>query len=191
MMRNAVTRGIVATAVVASGIGLLAGCGSNDSTASGKPSVSAAAKPTATAAAPQQGGSTAPGGSHGDAGAAAPAPTIDPDPTGVAATAPPETPEALPQGFPGPTQPPRSPKDQAFLDQLDKAGVKVGNTGDIALTTANYICSALQAKVPTDQVTTTVTAITSSQSQLTGSKLKPADSAAIYIKVAKEDFCNS
>ncbi|TSE00742.1 DUF732 domain-containing protein [Skermania sp. ID1734] len=178
MTRNALARPICAATLIAAASGLLAACGGNDSTASSTPSSAGATSVTASAN-PSSG---APNGGQNSA----PAPTSP----GAAATAPPETPQAVPSGFPGPTEvPARTSRDKEFLEALKKAGVDVSGNGQSAIDIANYICAASQANSPQQQINVNVTAMAGVEANLTGSQMNPQDAAQVYIDTARKHYC--
>lgn len=177
-MRTSLARTLsLAVLSVAAG-GLLVACGSDDSTATGTPSTT-----TTTAAA-----STSAEETTSESSTAAP--TTSP---GDAATAPPEQPQPVPEGFPGPTESPVDDRGQAFLDELDREGVTVAGNGEIAISTATYICSAQSQGVPADEISTFVTANVGVEASASGTQItaeQAGETAQVYIAAAQNAFCN-
>lgn len=156
---------------------LLTACGGDDSSASSTPTPSA----TTTAA---QSSSEAPSGST----SASATTTASVTASGAAA----EEQEAVPSGYPGPTEVPRDPRANAFLDALRSDGVAVAGNGDIAIGTANYICAAQSEGVAADQITTFVTANVGAEASAAGTEISAEDAAATaqkYIDAARSTYC--
>lgn len=180
-MRTTLARTLsLAVLSVAAG-GLLVACGSDDSTATGSPSTtSTTTAATSTTTAPESTTSTSTA-----------APTTSP---GDAATAPPEQPQPVPEGYPGPTENPVDARGQAFLDELSKGGVTVAGNGEIALSTASYICSAESQGVSADEISTFVTANVGVESSASGTQMtaeQAGETAKIYITAAQNTLCKS
>ncbi|OZF49134.1 DUF732 domain-containing protein [Rhodococcus sp. 14-2470-1a] len=181
-MRTSLSRTLsLAVLSVAAG-GLLVACGSDDSTATGSPSTSSstttAAETTSAEATSSQETSSA-------------APTTSP---GDAATAPPEQPQPVPEGFPGPTEAPVDARGQAFLDELEKQGVTVAGNGEIAISTASYICSAQSQGVPADEIATFVTANVGVEASAAGTQVsaeQAGETAQVYIASAQNTICKA
>jgi hypothetical protein len=169
----------MAVLAVAAG-GLLVACGSDDSTATGTPSTtSTTTEASATTSAEESASSTTP------------APTTSP---GEAATAPPEQPQPVPDDFPGPTEAPVDARGQAFLDELKKNGVTVAGNGEIAISTATYICSAQSQGVPADEISTFVTANVGVESSASGTQMtaeQAGETAQTYIAAAQNTLCKA
>ena len=169
-------RALAVGALAAVSVGVLAGCGSDDSTASSTPTLTTAA------------------GSG--------SPTVPPLATGIevpafttpaaAATAP-ETQQAVPSGFPGPTEAPAlDDRGRAFLEALKKGGVTPADGGDIAISTANYICSAQASNVGSEEILAYVTGMAGVEAGLTGASPTPEDAAKaaqVYIDAATSTYC--
>ncbi|MGW0045087.1 DUF732 domain-containing protein [Rhodococcus sp. NPDC003348] len=164
-----------AFAVVTAGV--LAGCGSDDSTASSTPTLTTAA------------GSGSPTVPPLATGIEVPAYTTP----SVAATAPPETPEAVPSGFPGPTEAPAlDDRGRAYLEALKKGGVTPADNGDIAISTANYICAAKASNVADEEILAYVTGMAGVEAGLSGatpSEEDAAKAARVYMDAAQSTYC--
>ncbi|WP_068148995.1 DUF732 domain-containing protein [Rhodococcoides corynebacterioides] len=157
---------------------LLTACGGDDSSASSTPTPSASttAEAQATSEAPS---ATSSGAATITSGAAT---------SGSAA----EEQEAVPSGYPGPTEVPRDPRSDAFLDRLRADGVTVAGNGDIAIGTANYICAAQSEGVAADQISTFVTANVGAEASASGTEISAEDAAATaqkYIDAARSTYC--
>lgn len=174
-----------AVAAVAIGI-LVAGCGNDASsdevttTSLAETSTSQSVEPTSDAAAvpPADSATSAP------ESPAAPAPA--PADTG-AATAPPVDQSAVP-AVPGPTD----DRGQAFVAALRDRGMPVVDNGDLAVSTANYICTAQAQGEDATLITTYVTAMVGSEASAAGVTLtdeQAAANAATYIEVADSTYC--
>lgn len=165
--------------------GLLVACGSDDSTATGNPSTST----TTTAAESTSAESTSGEAAPSESGSSTPAPTTSP---GEAATAPPEQPQPVPEGFPGTTESPIDARGQGFLDELKKGGITPAGNGEIAISTATYICSAQSQGVPADEISTFVTANVGVEASAQGNQItaeQAGEDAQIYIDAAQSTFC--
>ncbi|KAA0024644.1 DUF732 domain-containing protein [Antrihabitans cavernicola] len=177
-LRFITARTVAALALVAAASGLLAGCGGDDSTATGSPTQASVASTTSAAAKSSKAqGSDAPSSD---------APVTSP---GAAATAPPEQPQPVPSGFPGPTSAPVDSRNQALIAELDKAGVKSSGNGENAVAIANFICASIRDGSTPDQMDTTVTAMAGVELNLAGSQMAPADAAKIYKDAAQKTYC--
>ncbi|MVU79725.1 DUF732 domain-containing protein [Nocardia sp. ET3-3] len=173
------TRGKVFGVVAAiAAAGLLAACGSNDSTAKSTPTLTttsaASAAPTTPAA-----------GSPSTTDQAAPQPAPD------SATSSPERPQPVPSQFLT-TQsgsPALSDKEKGFLDELKKAGITPGSS-DIAITAANLVCQGKSENAPQDQIITYVTAIAGSDPSFDPSKMSVEQAGKIYYDVASKSYCD-
>ncbi|MFW0874392.1 DUF732 domain-containing protein [Rhodococcoides corynebacterioides] len=157
---------------------MLTACGGDDSSASSTPTPSASttAEAQATSEAPS---ATSSGAATTTSGAAT---------SGSAA----EEQEAVPSGYPGPTEVPRDPRSDAFLDRLRADGVTVAGNGDIAIGTANYICAAQSEGVAADQISTFVTANVGAEASASGTEISAEDAAATaqkYIDAARSTYC--
>ncbi|MGW4530241.1 DUF732 domain-containing protein [Nocardia sp. NPDC004340] len=167
------TRGKVFGVVAAlAAAGLLAACGSNDSTAKSTPTLSAtkttaAASGAATPSADQQAPSAAPDGGTT------------------------QRPEPIPSQFL--TTPPGSPaltdKEKGFLEELKKAGITPGSS-DIAITAANLVCQGKAENAPQDQIITYVTAIAGSDPAFDPAKMSVEQAGKTYYDVATKSYCN-
>ncbi|WP_345348278.1 DUF732 domain-containing protein [Rhodococcus olei] len=175
--RTPLVRALAAGAFAAVSLGVLAGCGSDDSTASSTPTLTTAA------------GSGSPTVPPLATGIEVPAYTTP----SVAATAPPETPQAVPSGFPGPTEAPAlDDRGRAYLEALKKGGVTPADSGDIAISTANYICAAKASNVANEEILAYVTGMAGVEAGLTGATPSPEDaakSAQVYIDAASKTYC--
>lgn len=174
------TRGKVFGVVAAlAATGLLAACGSNDSTAKSTPTLTTtkAAAATSTTAAPDATSTDTPAPQGGDTGA----PSV---------TSSQERPAPVPSQFLAPPSgsPALSDKDKAFLDDLKKAGLTPGSS-DIALTAANLVCQGKSENAPQDQIITYVTAIAGSDPSFDPSKMSVEQAGKIYYDVASKSYC--
>ncbi|GAB3211502.1 DUF732 domain-containing protein [Nocardia tengchongensis] len=168
------TRGKVFGVVAAlAAVGLLAACGSNDSTAKSTPTLTttkttAAASGAATPSSDQQAPQAAPDGSTST-----------------------ERPAPIPSQFL--TTPPGSPaltdKEKGFLEELKKAGITPGST-DIAITAANLVCQGKAENAPQDQIITYVTAIAGSDPAFDPAKMSVEQAGKTYFDVASKSYCN-
>ncbi|MFD4293686.1 DUF732 domain-containing protein [Rhodococcus sp. NPDC058505] len=175
--RSPFARVLAVGAFAALSVGVLAGCGSDDSTASSTPTLTTAA------------GSGSPTVPPLATGIEVPAYTTP----SVAATAPPETPEAVPSGFPGPTEAPAlDDRGRAYLEALKKGGVTPADNGDIAISTANYICAAKESNVAEDEILAYVTGMAGVEAGLAGGTPTDEDAtkaARVYIDAAQSTYC--
>jgi Protein of unknown function (DUF732) len=179
IMRTALARTLTMGVLAASASALLVACGSDDSTATGSPSTTS----TTTVAESTSAESSAPSSSTTSAPVTSP---------GEAATAPPEQPQPVPKDYPGPTEAPIDATGQAFLDELKAKGVTVAGNGEIATSTATYICSAQSQGVPADEISTFVTANVGVEASATGTQItaeQAGETAQIYIAAAQNTYC--
>lgn len=176
--RTLLVRALAAVSFAAVSVGVLAGCGSDDSTASSTPTLTTAAGSGSPTVPPLATGIEVP----------------DYTTPSVAATAPPETPESVPSGFPGPTEvPPLDDRGRAFLAELEDRGVAYADGGNIAISTANYICAAKQGNVADAEILAYVTGMAGVEAGLTGATPTEADaakSAQVYIDAATTTYCS-
>ncbi|MFD4180477.1 DUF732 domain-containing protein [Rhodococcus sp. NPDC058514] len=171
--RKTLARALTVGALVAVTGGVLAGCGSDDSTASSTPTLTTGSK-----------------------SAPAPETSIEVPPyttPAAAATAPPETPESVPSGFPGPTEAPAlDDRGKAYLEALKEGGIAVADNGDIAISTANYICGAKVSGANAEEVTAYVTGMAGAEASITGAVMTAEQAAAaakVYIDAANSHYC--
>lgn len=184
MMHTTLARTLSMGLLAVAAGGLLVACGSDDSTATGTPSTttSAAAESTSTSAEATTSASDT---------TSATAPTTTP---GEAATAPPEQPQPVPDDFPGTTESPIDARGQAFLDELKKDGITPAGNGEIAISTANYICSAQSQGVAADEISTFVTANVGVEASASGTEIsaeQAGQQAQTYITAAQNTYCKS
>lgn len=176
-----------ATAVLALGV-LLSACGddstSSEATATSLPEISTStsadpgtdASSSAAETAPEQAGTTA---------TDAPAEGAAPE-------------SAAPEAAPAPDQPaadaaPASDRGAAFVNGLRDRGIAVLDNGDLAVSTAEYICTAQTQGVDAEQINTYVTALAGSEASAAGVTLteeEAAANAATYIEVANATYCS-
>lgn len=176
-MRLSLSRTLSMSVLAIAAGGLLVACGSDDSTASGSPSTTSTTTTQATTTSADE-----------TATSAAPDPAIP----GEAATAPPEQPQPVPEDFPGPTETQIDDRGQSFLDELKKNGVTPAGNGEIAISTASYICSAKSQDVPADEITTFVTANVGVEASASGNQItaeQAGQTAQIYIQAAENTVC--
>lgn len=176
--RTPLARALAVGALAAVSVGVLVGCGSDDSTASSTPTLTTAAGSGSPTAPPLATGIEVPEFTT----------------PAVAATAPPETPEPVPSGFPGPTEVPEiDARGEAYLAELKKGGVTPADKGDIAISTANYICAAQQSGVADPEILAYVTGMAGVEAGLAGSSPTEADAARyaqVYIDAATSTYCS-
>lgn len=176
--RSALARTIATSALVVAAGGLLVACGDDDSSATGEPStMSAAASTTKTTSSKTTGDAAAPAPSGGGS---------------QATTEPVEQQQSVPSGFPGPTEVPIDPRGQAFLDGLKKEGITPAANGQIAVSTADYICAAKEQGSSNEEISTFVTAAVGSEAIASGQEISPEQAgknAGIYIQVAQAEYC--
>ncbi|CCQ14400.1 putative uncharacterized protein [Rhodococcus sp. AW25M09] len=161
---------------------MLVACGSDDSTATGAPpSTTTAAESTAEASSTTSAPDTTT--------TTTAAPTTSP---GEAATAPPEQPQPVPDDFPGPTASQIDDRGRSFLDELKKQGITPAGNGDIAVSTANYICAAQAQGVAADEISTYVTANVGVEASAAGTQMtetQAQQAAQTYIDAAQATYC--
>ena len=174
-------RAVSLAALALTAAGVLTGCG-DDSTATSTPT-SLASSTTAplSSSAPDSAAAEATG-TNGDASGPVQTP-------GQAATAPPETPEAMPSDFPGPDAAPMGEREQAYVDEVKSEGVEVSGNGESAVVIANYVCAAQQAGEPAETIAINVNAMAGVEQSMTGSSMSPEEAGQIYIDVAKSSYC--
>lgn len=176
-MKSTRARGrIAAAAVMIALAGGLAACGGNESTVSSTPS---AVTPTAAPGAGAAGGGAAATGTA----------RVDPSPTGKAETAPPETPEALPTDYPGPTKTEITQQDQKFLDALRSEKIAFADASDAAVSTGNYVCAAQASDTPADQIHATVLATIALDAQARGAQVDAEAATTTFIATAQSTLC--
>ncbi|MFC4606112.1 DUF732 domain-containing protein [Rhodococcus kronopolitis] len=175
--RRPFSRALAVGVMLAASVGVLAGCGSDDSTASSTPTLTTAQSPGSATVPPLNTDIEVPPYT----------------PPAVAATAPPETPETVPSGFPGPTKAPEiDSRGRAYLDALKAGGVTPAEGGDIAISTANYICAATADNVPSEEISAFVTGMAGVEAGMSGATVTPEDAARaaqVYIDAARESYC--
>lgn len=183
------TRAPLAAAVVAIGI-LVAGCG-NDSSSDEVTATSLAETSTSQSAEP----------TTDEAGTDAGTGTTSSDVTAPAPESPGTPPEAAPAdpgaaGAPPAEQPaapgPSDDRGQAFVGGLRERGITVADNGDLAVSTANYICTAQVQGEDQAVINTYVTAMVGSEASAAGVTLtdeQAAQNAATYIEVANATYC--
>ncbi len=177
--RSALARTVVTSALVVAAGGLLVACGDDDSSATGEPSTTSAVASTTTKAPSSK--------TPGDA--ATPAPSGG---GSQATTDAVEQQQPVPSGFPGPTEVPIDPRGQAFLDGLKKEGITPAGDGQIAVSTADYICAAKEQGSSNEEISTFVTAAVGSEATASGQDITPEQAgknAGIYIQVAQAEYC--
>ena len=160
MTRNSLARTLSLGVLAVAASSMLVACGSDDSTATGAPTSTTTAAATTTEASSST--------SAAESTTTTVAPTTSP---GEAATAPPEQPQAVPDDFPGPTESQIDNRGQRFLDELKSKGVTPAGNGDIAVSTANYICAAQAQGVAADEITTYVTANVGVEASAAGTQM--------------------
>ncbi|QIH98728.1 DUF732 domain-containing protein [Rhodococcoides fascians A21d2] len=179
MTRNSLARTLSLGVLAVAASSMLVACGSDDSTATGAPTstTTAAATTTETSSTTSAAESTTA------------APTTSP---GEAATAPPEQPQPVPDDFPGPTESQIDGRGQSFLDELKKQGITPAGNGDIAVSTANYICAAQAQGVAADEISTYVTANVGVEASAAGTQMSETQAqqaAQTYIAAAQATYC--
>ncbi|WP_072806027.1 DUF732 domain-containing protein [Rhodococcoides yunnanense] len=185
-MEKTLARTLTMAALVVATGGFLVACGSDDSTATGTPSTTTTAAAESTSAEP-----TASASESESAEPTTAAPTTSP---GEAATAPPEQPQPVPEDFPGTTETPVDARGQAFLAELEKGGITPAGNGEIAISTANYICSAQSQGVAADEISTFVTANVGVEASASGTQMtaeQAGENAQVYITAAQNTYCKS
>jgi hypothetical protein len=181
MTRNSLARTLSLGVLAVAASSMLVACGSDDSTATGAPTSTTTAAATTTEASSST--------SAAESTTTTVAPTTSP---GEAATAPPEQPQAVPDDFPGPTESQIDNRGQRFLDELKSKGVTPAGNGDIAVSTANYICAAQAQGVAADEITTYVTANVGVEASAAGTQMnetQAAQAAQTYIAAAQATYC--
>ncbi|MGF0310926.1 DUF732 domain-containing protein [Rhodococcus sp. IEGM1428] len=180
MTRNSLARTLSLGVLAVAASSMLVACGSDDSTATGAPTST-----TTTAAAT----TTEASSTSAAAESTTAAPTTSP---GEAATAPPEQPQPVPDDFPGPTESQIDDRGQSFLDELKKQGITPAGNGDIAVSTANYICAAQAQGVAADEISTYVTANVGVEASAAGTQMSETQAqqaAQTYIAAAQATYC--
>ncbi|MDI9933038.1 DUF732 domain-containing protein [Rhodococcus sp. IEGM 1354] len=181
MTRNSLARTLSLGVLAVAASSMLVACGSDDSTATGAPTSTTTAAATTTEASSST--------SAAESTTTTVAPTTSP---GEAATAPPEQPQAVPDDFPGPTESQIDDRGQRFLAELKSKGVTPAGNGDIAVSTANYICAAQAQGVAADEITTYVTANVGVEASAAGTQMnetQAAQAAQTYIAAAQATYC--
>ncbi|WP_037188722.1 DUF732 domain-containing protein [Rhodococcoides fascians] len=179
MTRNSLTRTLSLGVFAVAASAMLVACGSDDSTATGAPTSTTAAAQTTTEAS----------STTSAAETTTAAPTTSP---GEAATAPPEQPQPVPDDFPGPTESQIDDRGTSFLDELKKQGITPAGNGDIAVSTANYICAAQAQGVAAEEISTFVTANVGVEASAAGtqvSETQAQQTAQTYIAAAQATYC--
>ncbi|MGW6335979.1 DUF732 domain-containing protein [Nocardia rhamnosiphila] len=171
--------GVVAAVAAA---GLLAGCGNDDSTATGTPTLSTSAGTTSASAAPAP-SSESP----------APAPAPEGETPAPEQPAEPEAPAEEPER-PAPVPPQETDtgnlgaKEQTFVDELAKQGV-TPSSPDIALSIGNYVCQGVAAGTSDADMATFVNAMAGSDPSFDPAKMPVEQAGQIYISTAKAHYC--
>ena len=181
MTRNSLARTLSLGVLAVAACAKLAAWGIDDSTATGAPTSTTTAAATTTEASSST--------SAAESTTTTVAPTTSP---GEAATAPPEQPQAVPDDFPGPTESQIDNRGQRFLDELKSKGVTPAGNGDIAVSTANYICAAQAQGVAADEITTYVTANVGVEASAAGTQMNETQAqqaAQTYIAAAQATYC--
>ncbi len=179
MTRNSLARTLSLGVFAVAASSMLVACGSDDSTATGAPTSTTTAAATTTEAS----------STTSAAESTTAAPTTSP---GEAATAPPEQPQPVPDDFPGPTESQIDDRGQSFLDELKKQGITPAGNGDIAVSTANYICAAQAQGVAADEISTYVTANVGVEASAAGTQMNETQAqqaAQTYIAAAQATYC--
>ncbi|ORI25152.1 DUF732 domain-containing protein [Rhodococcus sp. 1168] len=180
-MRTSLARTLSMGVLAVAAGGMLVACGSDDSTATGVPTT------TTTTTAESSTTSATTSASESTTSAAVTSP-------GEAATAPPEQPQPVPEDFPGATQAPMDDRGQAFLEELKKGGVTPAGNGEIAISTATYICSAQSQGVAPDEISTFVTANVGVEASASGTQItaeQAGETAQLYITAAQNTICKA
>lgn len=175
------TRGkVVGVAVAIAASGLLAACGDNDSTASSTPTLT----PSTSAATSAPGSASAAPAPEGET-----APPAQPSPEDTPAPAPQERPAPVPaEDLPPAETGDLGDKEKKFLAELNKQGVNPSNPQD-AITIGNYICGAVAAGQPDDQIAIYANAMAGADPAFDPSKMPVEQAGKIYIDVAKQTYC--
>lgn len=180
MTRNSLTRTLSLGVFAVAASSMLVACGSDDSTATGAPTSTTSAVETTTEA------SSTTSAAETTTSAA---PTTSP---GEAATAPPEQPQPVPDDFPGPTESQIDDRGASFLDELRNQGITPAGNGDIAVSTANYICAAQAQGVTAEEISTFVTANVGVEASAAGTQMSETQAqqaAQTYIAAAQATYC--
>ncbi|MCZ4517006.1 DUF732 domain-containing protein [Rhodococcus ruber] len=180
MTRNSPARTLSLGVLAVAASSMLVACGSDDSTATGAPTSTTTTAATTT---------TEASSTTSAAESTTAAPTTSP---GEAATAPPEQPQPVPDDFPGPTESQIDDRGQSFLDELKKQGITPAGNGDIAVSTANYICAAQAQSVAADEISTYVTANVGVEASAAGTQMSETQAqqaAQTYIAAAQATYC--
>lgn len=176
--RSALARTVAVGALSLVAGGLLVACGDDDSSATGSPTTTTSAASTTSPKAAAKSG----------ASQASEAPVAPSEESEAQA----EQPQAVPSGFPGPTEVAVSPRAQAYLDELEKEGITPVAGGVIAISTADYICAAKEQGSSQQEITTFVTAAVGSEASAAGQELtteQAGKNAEVYIRVAQAEYC--
>jgi hypothetical protein len=169
--------GVVAAVAAA---GLLAGCGNDDSTATGTPTLSTSAGTTSASAAPAPSSES-------------PAPAPEGETPAPEQPAEPEAPAEEPER-PAPVPPQETDtgnlgaKEQTFVDELAKQGV-TPSSPDIALSIGNYVCQGVAAGTSDADMATFVNAMAGSDPSFDPAKMPVEQAGQIYISTAKAHYC--
>ncbi|WP_068272571.1 DUF732 domain-containing protein [Aldersonia kunmingensis] len=188
MPRNTL-RAVSLAALAVAAAGVLTACG-DDSTATSTPTSLSPSSTTAAAessAAPEATGTDAIGTDAPPADATGT--DAIPVSPGEAATAPPETPQAMPSDFPGPEAAPMGDAEKKYLAELKSEGIEYSGNGESAVVIANYVCAAQEAGEPDESIAVNVGAMAGVEQSLTGGDMDPAEAGQIYIDVAKSTYC--
>lgn len=169
--------GVVAAVAAA---GLLAGCGDDESTATGTPTLSTPAGTPSASSAPAPSTESRAPAPEGEA----PAPEQPAEPEAPAEE--PERPAPVP---PEETQSGQlGEKEQIFVDELGKQGV-TPSSPDIALSIGNYVCQGVAAGTSDADMATFVNAMAGSDPSFDPAKMPVEQAGQIYISTAKAHYC--
>ena len=108
----------------------------------------------------------------------------------TAATAPDETLQDLPSGFPGPARPQSDPNGPDYLSELKKQDVPYSGNGDNAVSIGQYVCAATRDGIDEDRISVNVLAMASNELQLADSGFPPEDATKVYIDAARSTLCS-
>lgn len=108
----------------------------------------------------------------------------------TAATAPDETMQELPSGYPGPARAEAVPNGPEYLSELKKQDVPYSGNGDNAVSIGRYVCAATRDGIDQDRIDVNVMAMASSELQLADSGFPPEDATKIYIDAARSTLCS-
>ena len=108
----------------------------------------------------------------------------------TAATAPDETLQNMPSGFPGPARTQADPNGPDYLGELKKQDVPYSGKGDNAIAIGQYVCAATRDGIGEDRIQTNVLAMASNELQLADSSFPPEDATKIYIDAARKTLCH-